>query len=262
MSESSSLTLPTFQDVWQSTLQWSPTPQQQALFQSLLTQLCALNTGVNLTRITSPEAFWEKHLWDSLWAIQPWLNARLHPLRIIDVGTGGGFPGIPVAIAAHQPSDLPLWQVTLLDSTRKKVTCLETLCQSLPLANAHPVCDRAETLGRKEGDRATYDMALIRAVGPVSSCAEYTLPFLKVGGTAIIYRGQWSLEEEQTLQQALLELGGVLTEIRNTSTPLTQAQRHCLYVRKEKFTPATFPRPVGLPTQHPLGLPRSEVKRA
>jgi 16S rRNA (guanine527-N7)-methyltransferase len=267
MSEPFSLTLPTFEDVWQSTLQWSPTQGQQAQFQALLTQLCALNAGVNLTRITSPEAFWEKHLWDSLWAIQPWLNAPLHPLRIIDIGTGGGFPGIPVAIAAHQTSDqtqlsdLP-WQVTLLDSTRKKIACLATLCQTLPLVNAHPVCDRAETLGRRKGDRATYDMALIRAVGPVSSCAEYTLPFLKVGGTAILYRGQWSLEEEQTLQQALLELGGILTEIRDTTTPLTQAQRHCVYIRKEKSTPATFPRQVGLPTQHPLGLQHSASKLA
>jgi 16S rRNA (guanine527-N7)-methyltransferase len=263
MSELSSLTLPNFQDIWQSTLHWSPTEPQQAQFQSLLTQLSALNTGVNLTRITSPEAFWEKHLWDSLWGIQSWLNAPLSPLRIIDVGTGGGFPGIPVAIVAHPESagypesDVPLWQVTLLDSTRKKIACLETLCKALPIVNAHPVCDRAETLGRKKGDRASYDVALIRAVGPVSSCAEYTMPLLKIGGTAVIYRGQWSLEEEQALQQALIQLGGTLTEIRHTTTPLTQAQRHCLYLYKEKPTPAIFPRQIGLPTQHPLGLEHS-----
>ena len=266
MSESSSLMLPSFLEIWQNTLNWSPTEPQQALFQSLLTELSILNAGVNLTRITSPEAFWEKHLWDSLWGIQPWLNAHLNPLRVIDVGTGGGFPGIPVAIAAHQESavypestahevsDQPLWQVTLLDSTRKKITCLETLCHALSLVNAHPVCDRAEILARNKGDRASYDMALIRAVGPVSSCAEYTLPFLTVGGTAIIYRGQWSLEEEQALQKALLQLGGELTEVRNTTTPLTQAQRHCLSVQKVKPTPGTFPRKVGLPTQYPLGI--------
>jgi 16S rRNA (guanine527-N7)-methyltransferase len=261
MSESSSLVLPRFLEIWQNTLNWSPTEPQQALFQSLLTELSILNTGVNLTRITSPEAFWEKHLWDSLWGIQPWLNAPLNSLRVIDVGTGGGFPGIPMAIAAYpesascpEPATEPPWEVTLLDSTRKKVTCLETLCQALSLVNAHPVCDRAEILARKKGDRASYDMALIRAVGPVSSCAEYTLPFLTVGGTAVIYRGQWSLEEEQALQQALLHLGGELTEVRNTTTPLTLAQRHCLYVQKVKPTPGTFPRKVGLPAQHPLGI--------
>lgn len=254
MSECSSLTLPNFQAVWQNTLNWSPSEQQQAQFQSLLTQLCALNTGVNLTRITSPEAFWEKHLWDSLWGIQPWLNGPPNTFRIIDVGTGGGFPGIPAAIAAPQESAIPLWQVTLLDSTRKKIVCLETLCQALSLANAYPVCDRAEALGHRKGDRATYDLALIRAVGPVSSCAEYTLPFLKIGGTAVIYRGQWTLEEEQVLQRALLQLGGELTELRQTTTPLTHAQRHCLYLNKVKPTPAAFPRKVGLPVQHPLGL--------
>jgi 16S rRNA (guanine527-N7)-methyltransferase len=255
MSELSTLTLPSFLDIWQSTLNWCPSPSQQAQFQLLLTELTALNAGVNLTRITSPEAFWEKHLWDSLWGIQPWLNAALTPLRMIDIGTGGGFPGIPVAIAAcPEPTAHPLWEVTLLDSTRKKITCLETLCQSLSLINAHPVCDRAETLARQKGDRASYDLALIRAVGSVSSCAEYTLPFLKVGGTAVIYRGQWSQEEEQTLQQALLKLGGTLTEVRHTTTPLTQAQRHCLYLEKGQITPGSFPKKVGVPTQHPLGL--------
>jgi 16S rRNA (guanine527-N7)-methyltransferase len=265
MSELSRLMLPSLLDIWQSTLSWSPTQQQQEQFQALLTQLSILNTGVNLTRITSPEAFWEKHLWDSLWGIQPWLTAPLHPLRVIDVGTGGGFPGIPVAIAMYpspalvsesvidHPLTLSPWQVTLLDSTRKKITCLETLCHTLLIENAHPVCDRAETLGRNKGDRASYDMALIRAVGPVSSCAEYTLPFLKMGGTAIIYRGQWSLEEEKNLQQALHQLGGALSEIRNTTTPQTHAQRHCLYLHKEQPTPTAFPRKIGLPTQHPLG---------
>jgi 16S rRNA (guanine527-N7)-methyltransferase len=248
MSECFSLTLPSFQDVWQNTLNWVPSEQQQAQFQSLLTQLCDLNTGVNLTRITSPEAFWEKHLWDSLWGIQSWLNGSPNPLRAIDVGTGGGFPGIPVAIA------FPDWRLTLLDSTRKKVTCLDTLCQTVPIANAYPVCDRAEVLAQRKGDRATYDLALIRAVGPVSSCAEYTLPFLNIGGTAVIYRGQWSLEEEQVLQRALLQLGGELAELRKATTPLTHAQRHCLYIHKVRPTPADFPRKVGLPTQHPLGL--------
>jgi 16S rRNA (guanine527-N7)-methyltransferase len=266
MSECSSLTLPNFQAVWQNTLNWSPSEQQQAQFQSLLTQLCVLNKGVNLTRITSPEAFWEKHLWDSLWGLQPWLNGSPNPLRIIDVGTGGGFPGIPAAIAssfravtpqesaAPQESAIPLWEVALLDSTRKKIACLETLCQALSLANAYPICDRAETLAHRKGDRATYDLALIRAVGPVSSCAEYTLPFLKIGGTAVIYRGQWTLEEEQVLQRTLLQLGGELADLRQTTTPLTHAQRHCLYLHKVKPTPTAFPRKVGLPTQQPLGL--------
>jgi 16S rRNA (guanine527-N7)-methyltransferase len=248
MSDSPRLLLPEWANLWQQTLHWSPTPDQQAQFQALLIQLCELNKGVNLTRITNPEDFWEKHLWDSLWGIQPWLNLQPEALRVIDIGTGGGFPGCPVAIAQSQ------WRITLLDATRKKVACLETLCQGLPLNNAHPVCDRAEDLGKNPQYRGKFDIALIRAVGPVSSCAEYAIPFLKVGGTAVIYRGQWNLEEEKVLQRALPLLGSELTDLRATTTPLTQSQRHCLYLKKVQSTPSKFPRKIGLPAQQPLGI--------
>jgi 16S rRNA (guanine527-N7)-methyltransferase len=247
MSDSPNLLLPEWTDLWQQTLNWSPNSDQQAQFQALLIQLCELNKGVNLTRITNPEDFWEKHLWDSLWGIQPWLDCLSESLRAIDIGTGGGFPGCPVAIAQ------PQWQVTLLDSTRKKVACLESLCEDLPLRNAYPVCDRAEDLGKNPKYRGKFDVALIRAVGPVSSCAEYAIPFLKAGGTAVVYRGQWSIEEEQILQRALPQLGSELTDLRATTTPLTQGQRHCLYLKKVQSTPSKFPRKVGLPAQQPLG---------
>ncbi len=248
MSESPSLLLPECLDLWQQTLGWSPAPSQQSQFQALLSQLCDLNRTVNLTRITDPDAFWEKHLWDSLWGIQPWLNQEETALNVIDIGTGGGFPGFPAAIAQS------LWHVTLLDSTRKKVVCLEHLAQGLALAKVHPVCDRAETLGQTPGYRGNFDIALVRAVGPVSTCAEYAIPFLKVGGTAVLYRGQWSTEEEQVLRRALPLLGSELVDLRTTVTPLTQAQRHCLYLRKLQRTSSQFPRKVGVPTQIPLGM--------
>lgn len=262
LSSHPDLTLPALSSLWESTLGWQPSQAQQGLFQRLLGQMYDLNQNVNLTRITDPEAFWEKHLWDSLWGIQPWLagatelrevehaeaeEVTLQTLRAVDIGTGGGFPGIPIAIA------LPHWQVTLLDSTRKKVACLETLCQDLPLSNAAPICDRAENFGQSPRDRATYDLAFVRAVGPVSCCAEYALPLLKVGGTAILYRGQWSAEEESVLQRALITLGGELVELRNTQTPLTQGQRHGIYLRKTQTTPPSFPRKEGLPAKYPLG---------
>jgi 16S rRNA (guanine527-N7)-methyltransferase len=251
------LTLPESIELWQSTIAWSPSPFQQTQFQQLLTELYVLNQSVNLTRITDPEAFWEKHLWDSLWGVSPWLTADstfkatpllTQPVRAIDIGTGGGFPGCPVAIA------FPEWQVTLLDSTHKKVTCLKTLCQNLSLTNAKPVCDRAEIVGQRPGDRAAFDLALVRAVGPVSSCAEYALPLLKIGGTAVLYRGQWSTEEEQILQKALKQLGGELLELRSTTTPLTHGQRHSLYLRKTKATSPSYPRKEGLPAKYPLGI--------
>ena len=242
--------LPELTNLWQTTLGWSPSLIQQQQFQLLLTQLQALNETVNLTRITDPEAFWEKHLWDSLWGIKAWLfqeSQETPSLRVIDIGTGGGFPGCPVAIAC------PSWQVTLLDSTRKKIACLETLCQTLPLSNVTALCDRAETLGQNHDHREAYDIALVRAVGPVSTCAEYALPFLRVGGAAILYRGQWSLAEAQILEKALLLLGGELVQIQSSVTPLTQARRHCLHLKKARSTPASYPRKNGLPAKYPLG---------
>jgi 16S rRNA (guanine527-N7)-methyltransferase len=257
MSDLPDLTLPEHVELWQRTIGWSPSPFQQTQFQQLLRELYVLNQSVNLTRITDPDAFWEKHLWDSLWGVAPWLMAdptfkatalsAHQPVRVIDIGTGGGFPGCPVAIA------FPEWQVTLLDSTHKKVTCLKTLCQNLPLTNAKPICDRAEVVGQRLGERATYDLALVRAVGPASSCAEYALPLLKVGGTAVLYRGQWSTEEEQVFQKALKQLGGELLELRSTTTPLTRGQRHGLYLRKAHATSTSYPRKEGLPAKYPLG---------
>lgn len=261
MSEPLSV-LPELTALWQETLNWSPSPFQQAQFQQLLTQLCELNQQVNLTRITEPEAFWEKHLWDSLWGVQPWLatdsasNAEVKAMldenskttfKVIDIGTGGGFPGCPVAIA------FPHWQVTLLDSTQKKVACLKTLCQELPLSNTTALCARAETLGQTLHHREIYDLALIRAVGPSPTCAEYALPFLKVGGTAVLYRGQWSHEEEQSLQRALHHSGGVLSHVYAATTPLTQGQRHCLHLEKCEVTSNRYPRSSGLPAKYPLG---------
>lgn len=239
--------LPDHLDIWQHTLNWQPTPAQYAQFQQLWTALCQLNAKVNLTRITSADEFWEKHLWDSLWGIQPWLEGSPQALRTIDIGTGGGFPGFPAAIAQ------PDWSITLLDATRKKVACLETLRDELGLGQVRTLCDRAELVGRGLKERGSYDLALIRAVGPAASCAEYALPLLKVGGTAVLYRGQWTEAEAQGLQKALQQLGGKLVEVRSTLTPLTQGQRHCLSLRKVRETPASFPRKVGVPAHSPLG---------
>jgi 16S rRNA (guanine527-N7)-methyltransferase len=248
-----SLQLPQMTEIWRQTLDWCPSPDHQKQFQKLLTQLWQHNQAVNLTRITEPEVFWEKHLWDSLWGINAWLTPSVSSLAInvVDIGTGGGFPGIPVAITQ------PHWQMTLLEATRKKVTCLDQLCKSLVLPRTRAVCERAEVFGHKPEERAQYDLALIRAVGPASSCAEYALPLLRLQGTAILYRGQWTTSEEQILRQASSALGGELVEVRNITTPLTHSQRHCLYLRKVCDTPSAFPRKVGLPVQRPLGIAKT-----
>jgi 16S rRNA (guanine527-N7)-methyltransferase len=177
--------LPDRLDLWQQTLNWQPTAHQQQQFQQLYGCILIGNRQLNLTRLTEPIDFWEKHLWDSLRGIVPLLPTRDDTaLKVIDIGTGAGFPGLPIAIVCSQ------WRVTLLDSTHKKVAFLDSLRQELRLRQVRTRCDRVETLGRSQRD--TYDLALLRAVASAVACAEYALPLLKVGGEAILYRGQWT----------------------------------------------------------------------
>ncbi|HEY9662962.1 MAG TPA: 16S rRNA (guanine(527)-N(7))-methyltransferase RsmG [Allocoleopsis sp.] len=274
----SNLCLPLLQEVWQQTLNWQPDPVQQASFQQLYQQILQANQALNLTRITAPQEFWEKHLWDSLRGILPWLSGETQESKeteesgshlqsdqgevsepeaekpaiapssfhVIDIGTGAGFPGVPVAIVQ------PTWQITLMDSTRKKTAFLDTLIHDIALQNATTLTDRAEQIGKTAPHRGHYDLALIRAVAGASVCAEYALPLLKVGGVAVLYRGQWTDEEATSLRRASHLLGGKLESVEDCATPLTQGVRHCIYLRKVKPTPATYPRPAGVPTHKPL----------
>lgn len=237
----------TFQSLFQlhqDTLPWQPSPAQLEQLGELYEGICAGNQRLNLTRITTPEDFWEKHLWDSLAAIAPDVEFP-STTKLIDVGTGGGFPAFPLAIA------FPDWQITLLDATRKKINFLNELSQQLQF-NAHGIAERAETIGQQSNHRAQYDLATVRAVGKAAICVEYALPLLKIGGLAILYRGQWTPADTELLIPAIAQCGGILENVRSFSTPLTQSQRTCLYLRKTKPTKDQFPRPVGIPKQSPL----------
>jgi 16S rRNA (guanine527-N7)-methyltransferase len=244
--------LPSMVDIWQQTLNWQPTTEQQKQFQQLYELIIEGNRQLNLTRIIDPEEFWEKHLWDSLRGIAPLLSGEIDLAvssaspAFIDIGTGAGFPGIPVA------SVLANCQITLLDSTRKKITFIEQILSELSLNNAKTLVGRAEEIGQQPQHRERYDVALIRAVGTGSACAEYTLPLLKNKGLAVIYRGNWTEEETTALENAVEQLGGVIESIEKFTTPLSSSIRHCLYLRKVSNTPAKFPRAVGVPTQKPL----------
>lgn len=255
--------LPDCPDRWLSTLSWQPDAHQQTQFQQLYAGILEGNHQLNLTRITDPTDFWEKHLWDSLRGIQPWLqsasgtqeinsttlNSQLSTLNscsVIDIGTGAGFPGIPVAIAQ------PTWTITLLDATRKKIDFLNHLLATLSLSNVKTLIDRVEPVGQSSTYRETFDLALIRAVASASVCAEYSLPLLKVGGAAVLYRGQWSPEENNQLTQAVALLGGIVEQVEQFVTPISHSDRTCLYLRKVTATPPIYPRAIGLPTQKPL----------
>ena len=233
MGETETSLLPEMADMWQQTLGWQPTVEQQQLFQQLYEGILEGNRHLNLTRITAPEEFWEKHLWDSLRGVlseesvsqASRLESRNPEFKVIDIGTGAGFPGIPVAIA------FPHYFVTLLDSTRKKITFLETLLPKLGIKNATTLTGRAEAIALAAQHRQHYDIALLRAVAPATVCANYALPLLKTGGLAILYRGHWTDEETQALKSVVEELGGVIESIEGFTTPISNSIRHCVYLR-------------------------------
>ncbi len=223
MHTSPQTALPSLEALWQETLQWQPNSRQQALFEQLYEGILRGNQQLNLTRITDPEAFWEKHLWDSLAGIAPWLTQD-DSKTVIDIGTGAGFPGLPVAIA--RPRD----RVTLLDSTHKKIAFLDTLIAELGLTNVTTLTARAEAL---KPQPAQFDLALIRAVGKAQTCAAYTLPLLKPGGIAVLYRGRWSDDEAAAVTQTALQYGGVTESVVQLTLPQSQGIRHCVYLRRQ-----------------------------
>lgn len=228
MGETETSLLPEMADIWQQTLDWQPTVEQQQLFQQLYEGILEGNRNLNLTRITALEEFWEKHLWDSLRGVLSQasrVESRECEFKVIDIGTGAGFPGIPVAIA------FPHYFVTLLDSTRKKITFLETLLAKLGIKNATTLTGRAEAIALAPQHRQYYDIALLRAVAPATVCANYALPLLKTGGLAILYRGHWTDEETDALKPVVEELGGVIESIEGFTTPISNSIRHCVYLR-------------------------------
>ncbi|AFY54023.1 16S rRNA m(7)G-527 methyltransferase [Rivularia sp. PCC 7116] len=241
-------------DIWEQTLNWQPSIQEQNQFQRLYELIIEANRQLNLTRITNPEDFWEKHLWDSLRGIKFLISASKikgqaedkETIKIIDLGTGAGFPGIPVAIT------VPNCTLNLVDSTKKKVNFIDGILPKLNLNNVKATTCRAEEIGRDSEHRESYDMALIRAVATASTCAEYTLPLLKQGGLAVVYRGSWTEKENIDTINAVEKLGGKIESIEQFNTPLSNGDRHCLYLRKVASTPEKFPRAVGVPARNPL----------
>jgi 16S rRNA (guanine527-N7)-methyltransferase len=223
----------------------SLTEFQLRAFQIYNRELIAWNQRVNLTRIVEPEEITVKHFLDSLSVYQV-LPDLPQNFSIIDVGSGAGFPGLPLKIA------MPNIQLTLLEATTKKTKFLQHIVDTLQLNEVTVLAARAEEVGRQAAHREQYDVALARAVASLPVLAEYTLPLVRVEGLVIAQKGQHLAEEVEAAIRASEMLGGQLDRILPVEVPGLEAARHLIIIRKSKATPKQYPRRPGVPAKRPL----------
>lgn len=240
-------------------LGWTPTADQLQQLVQLQSELRLWNSRLNLTRLVEGDDFWIGQVFDSLWPLTPLLRvqqqagAAAEPLRLIDVGTGGGFPGLALAIA------LPAARLTLVDSVQRKIEAVRTMAAALGLEPRLEFCsDRIEKLGRSGPWRGQFDWAVARAVAPAPVVAEYLVPLLRPQGQALLYRGQWSEVDQQQLEAAARSLNAVVRAVEARELPAGRGQRHAISLRPKAGCPRQYPRPVGIPAKHPLGVIRAE----
>ena len=206
--------------------------------------LLTWNERMNLTALTAPEDVAVKHIIDSLAAYEEGLFARARTL--IDVGTGAGLPGIPLAVYA------PHIEVTLLDALKKRVDFLEEVSYALDLSNVVCVHARAEGAARTRTYREQYDIAVSRAVARLPVLAEYALPFVRVGGTFLALKGRAYREEIAESLEAVKILGGGEITVRRVALPGLPDVRAVLSIRKQDHTPRAYPRSAGRPGKEPI----------
>ena len=202
------------------------------------------NSRYNLTAIRDPQEIRARHFLDSLTCL---IAMRGTPMeRVIDVGSGAGFPGIPLKIAC------PDMQLTLVESIGKKADFCRQVVQSLNLKAVSVISGRAETLGQASDHRQRYDWALARAVAVMPVLAEYLLPLVKIGGHALAMKGESAPVEAQSAENALRLLGGSLRQLIPVTLPSVVEERYLVVVDKTASTPAAYPRRVGIPAKKPL----------
>ena len=229
-------------------LGWQPSQAQRDQLVALQGLLQSWNQKVNLTRLVDGDDFWVGQVFDSLWPLTGELQSPEQPLHWIDVGTGGGFPGLAIAIA------LPKARVTLLDSVGRKTAAVEAMANTLGLADRVRVrTERIETTGRDGAFRGSFDRAVARAVAAAPVVAEYLVPLLNTDGQALLYRGQWNDTDAVPFNKALRLLQARLVEVQHRQLPNDRGTRHLLRVQPNGPCPRSYPRAVGTPSREPLG---------
>lgn len=225
---------------------------QLAALERFARALAEAGRRLNLTSIAAPRAIMTLHLLDALSAL-PELTAELAqlgpaqaPLALADIGTGGGVPGIPLKLAQ------PRFALTLIESAGKKVRFLERQIRTLGLTRTRALQRRVEALGRDDGHRARYDVAVARGVARLPTLLEYALPLVRQGGLVLAYKGPGWPDEFAAAQDALRILGGETERVIPVIIPGAAVTRRVAVFRKTRDTPARYPRGQGQPRRRPL----------
>jgi len=230
------------------------TSEQQAAFQRYRDELVAWNARANLTAITDDASIQIKHFLDSLSCLtaisdfpsqfEVW-NLKSE-IRVVDVGAGAGFPGLPLKIVC------PSMRLTLIEATGKKVAFLDHIVAALGLRNVTVIKGRAEEVGRNRAHREQYDWAVARAVAEMPTLVEYLLPLVKVGGKALAQKGEAAPAEVATAETAIHHLGGRLNRLLPLELHGIAETRYLVMIDKIAATPEKYPRRPGMPAKRPI----------
>ncbi len=211
-------------------------------FYDFMNLLIEKNKVMNLTGITEPKEVILKHFIDSLTVLK-YINENDN---IIDVGTGAGFPGIPLKMAENS------LEITLLDSLNKRINFLNEVIEKINLNKVKTIHGRAEDFGQDFKYREKYDVAVSRAVAPLNVLLEYMLPFVKVGGKCICMKGSNCDEEIENSRKAIEILGGKIEKIKKFNLPNSDNNRTIFIIKKVQKMNRQYPRKAGIPTKSPL----------
>ena len=216
--------------------------EQAEIFFDYMNLLLEWNEKINLTAITEEKEVIVKHFVDSL------TIAKYIPegASLVDVGTGAGFPGIPLKIIRD---DL---KITLLDSLQKRINFLDVVIKKLNLKNIETIHARVEEFGKNSKYRESFEVATSRAVANLSTLTEYLLPLVKVGGIAVCMKGSSIEEELETSKKAINVLGGKVSNVFEFDLPKTDIKRNIVIVDKINETPSKYPRKPGMPSKEPI----------
>jgi len=228
----------------QSLLQIRLAPRQVALLKRYEEELLEWNTRMNLTAIRDVAGIRTKHFLDSFTCSLAWRDRP--PESLIDIGTGAGFPGIPLKIL------YPAMRLTLVDSIGKKVEFCRHIVETLGLENVEVIQARAEELGQNRAYREQFEWAVARAVAQMNVLAEYLLPLVRVGGAALAQKGESAPAEAHASEKAIRLLGGRLRQLVPVTLPGVAEERFLIIIDKIAATPQNYPRRVGVPARNPL----------